>query len=85
MTQIYNTISDPMYQRQLINWYENEEIDQWLLYSGDGWSAYYNSKNQTYTNKDILSNDDFLDFSKKSLTSMKWGAGKRYKRTNRTF
>lgn len=67
MTQIYNTISDPMYQRQLINWYENEEIDQWLLYSGDGWSAYYNSKNQTYTNKDILSNEDFLDFSKKTF------------------
>lgn len=68
MTQIYNTISDPMYQRQLINWYENEEIDQWFLYLWEGWSAYYNSKNQTYTNKEILSNEDYLEFSKKCFT-----------------
>jgi hypothetical protein len=31
---IYNTISDPMYFKQLINSYENEEIEQWLLYLG---------------------------------------------------
>ncbi len=65
MTQIYNTISDPMYQRQLINWYENEEIDQWFLYLGEGGSAYYNSKNKTYSNNQILGNDDYLNFSKK--------------------
>jgi hypothetical protein len=34
--KVYNTISDPMYYKQLIDGYENEEIDQWLLYAGNG-------------------------------------------------
>ncbi len=69
MTQIYNTISDPMYQKQLINWYENEEIDQWLLYLGEGWwSTYYSSMSNTYGESDEeLNNKDFLEFSKKSF------------------
>lgn len=69
MTQIYNTISDPMYLKQLINGYESEEIDQWLLYLWDwGWSTYYSSMSNTYGKSDEeLNNSDFLDFSKKSF------------------
>ena len=62
--KVYNTISDPMYYKQLIDGYENEEIDQWLLYAGNGWSsAYYGSRDQNYDSSDLFSNDDFLQFS----------------------
>ncbi len=62
MSNIYNTISDPMYQKQLIDSYENENMNQWLLYQWDWWNKYYDSKNSTYQWNDILSLKDFSNF-----------------------
>lgn len=70
MTNYYNTISDPMYQKRLIDWYESEEMDQWLLYLWDGWKYFYDSKNIKYNEDELLNKKDYLDFAKKSF--LKW-------------
>lgn len=63
MEKIYNTISDPMYMNQLIESYENEEMEQWLLYLWDWWEAFYGSKNKMYAEDDLLGLEWYLNFS----------------------
>lgn len=64
---IYNTISDPMYFKQLINSYENEEIEQWLLYLGKWWREYYDAKHKTYSSSEVFDNNDYSLFAQNCL------------------
>lgn len=60
---IYNTISDPSYYKDLLRWYENEEINQWLFYMHWGSKSYYDNKDNMYNKNEIFWDKDFESFS----------------------
>lgn len=66
-TKIYNTISDPMYTRQLIEGYENDDLPQWLLYIWKWSEKYYDAKHVIYEDSDIIWINDYLEYSKELL------------------
>ena len=69
MTKIYNTISDMDSFYLTLEWYENGSINQWQLYTNNWWVGYYKMKNKFYSDSDIITFDDYLNFGEKKCFS----------------
>jgi hypothetical protein len=62
--KIYNTISDPQQDSDIIKWYEVGSLNQRLLYTDKWAQEYYNWKDQFYDSDEILNINDFINFWK---------------------